>query len=59
MEVLLDYKNKKANIRVNDKEISKAVGRKRENINKIYEELGILLKIVGNASVVKGSVELL
>jgi len=58
-EVLLDYKNKKAIIRVNDKEISKAVGRKRENINKIYEELGILLKIVGNASVVKGSVELL
>lgn len=58
-ELLLDFENKRAIIGVNDREVSKAVGRKKENIIKIKNELGILLKISGNSNIVKGDVELL
>ncbi|MCX7714311.1 MAG: radical SAM protein [Clostridia bacterium] len=57
-KLLQGHKNKVAVIKVNEKEISKAVGNKRENIRKIYKNYGIRLKIQGNPILKKGEIVL-
>lgn len=47
IDELLDFKEKKVLVLVNDKEISKAVGKHRENVKKIKEKLGIDILIKG------------
>ena len=51
-----DVKNKEIILYVNDKEISKAVGNKKENILKIKNKYGIDLKIKGNKNIEKREV---
>lgn len=58
-KLLSYFSGKNAFIRVNDKEVSKAVGRKRENIIRVNNELGILIKIIGDEKIKKGDMELL
>jgi len=53
-DLLKNIKAKKAVVLVNSRELSKAVGSGRENINKIREALGIEIKIKGSDAVEKG-----
>lgn len=55
---LLDRDKSVTDIAVNDREISKAVGNKRENIRKVWKKYGISLKIHGSAEVEKGKIKI-
>lgn len=46
---------KEITVAVNPKEISKAVGNKRENIKKLKEEYGVQMKVRGDARIKKGN----
>jgi len=49
---------KNAEFKVNDREISKAVGNRRSNIEKLYNNFGIKVKIAGSKEIEKGKVVL-
>lgn len=42
-------------VQVNDKEISKAVGNRRSNIEKAYKDFGVKIRVAGNKEIEKGS----
>lgn len=47
-------KNKNYILYVNSKEISKAIGRKRKNINYLYDKFGLNIKVIGKDGINKG-----